>query len=209
MTRYRFHLLDVRDILIHEDIEYWRVKRVKASIINANLLLKPVIVEMRRKFVIDGHHRLKALITLGAFKVPAILANYDSDIEDIGRWIYTVNPRYLRGNEFIHLINELSSLVKRGDGILRVKVSDEVFTLNVDRLDFYMALKYINTPLSKVPPELFEESTYQYYLIPPKLTLNDLYVLLSKGLTLPPRSTLHRTNLKKVVIPYPIRRLMR
>ncbi len=209
MTRYRFDLLDIKEILVSEGVEHWRVEKIKASIINTNLLLKPIIVEMRRKFVIDGHHRLKALALLGASKAPVILADYDSDIDDVGRWIYVADPGCLRCDEFVRLVNELGSLVKRGSDVSRVGVGGEAFSLNVDRLDFYIALKYIDAPLSKVPQGLFKESAYRCYLIPPKLTPNDLYILLSRGLTLPPRSTLHRTYLKEAVIPYPIKRLVK
>jgi len=205
---YRFEVIGINEIIEVESVEGLRVRKLVSSLRNSKLLMKPLIIEEFKKFVIDGHHRLKVLKMLGVKEVPVLLARYGVDVEDVGGWMYVVNGDVKLGcNELVRIADVLKSLTKRGPDSLILNVAGGQVRVYVDRVDLYIALKYVDIPLTKVPQRGRLTSTTS--LILPKLTPEDLYLIVSKGLKLPPRMTYHKTYLKEVTIPYPISKLLR
>jgi len=205
---YKFEVIEIDEIIELEDVEWFRVRRLLTSLRSDKLLMKPLIIEEFKKFIIDGHHRLRALKLLGVKEVPIFLARYGTDIEDVGGWVYIANDdikSYL--NELVRVIDELKSLTKRGPDPLVLNIGRDQVKVSIDRVDLYIALKYVDIPLTKVPQGSRLTSTVS--LILPKLTPEDLYLLISKCVKLPPRMTYHKTYLKHITIPYPISKLLR
>lgn len=205
---YKFEVVEIDEIIELEDVEWFRVRRLLTSLRSDKLLMKPLIIEEFKKFVIDGHHRLRALKLLGVKEVPIFLARYGTDIEDVGGWVYIAIDdikSYL--NELVRVIDELKSLTKRGPDPLVLNIGRDQVKVSVDRVDLYIALKYVDIPLTKVPQGSRLTSTVS--LILPKLIPEDLYLLISKCVKLPPRMTYHKTYLKHITIPYPISKLLR
>jgi hypothetical protein len=205
---YKFEVIEIDEIIELEDVEWFRVRRLLTSLRSDKMLMKPLIIEEFKKFIIDGHHRLRALKLLGVKEVPIFLARYGTDIEDVGGWVYIANDdikSYL--NELVRVIDELKSLTKRGPDPLVLNIGRDQVKVSIDRVDLYIALKYVDIPLTKVPQGSRLTSTVS--LILPKLTPEDLYLLISKCVKLPPRMTYHKTYLKHITIPYPISKLLR
>jgi hypothetical protein len=205
---YKFEVIEIDEIIELEDVEWFRVRRLLTSLRSDKLLMKPLIIEEFKKFIIDGHHRLRALKLLGVKEVPTFLARYGTDIEDVGGWVYIANDdikSYL--NELVRVIDELKSLTKRGPDPLVLNIGRDQVKVSIDRVDLYIALKYVDIPLTKVPQGSRLTSTVS--LILPKLTPEDLYLLISKCVKLPPRMTYHKTYLKHITTPYPISKLLR
>jgi len=205
---YKFEVIEIDEIIELEDVEWFRVRRLLTSLRSDKLLMKPLIIEEFKKFIIDGHHRLRALKLLGVKEVPIFLARYGTDIEDVGGWVYIANDdikSYL--NELVRVIDELKSLTKRGPDPLVLNIGRDQVKVSIDRVDLYIALKYVDIPLTKVPQGSRLTSTVS--LILPKLTPEDLYLLISKCVKLPPRMTYHKTYLKHITTPYPISKLLR
>jgi len=206
-SNYRFEVLEVDEIVEVEDVEVSRVKKLLSSLRLSKLLMKPLIVEEYKKFIIDGHHRFKVLKMLGVRYVPTVLARYGVDVEDVGGWMYIASNSRLDLNMLLKIVEELEYLTKRGPDHLTLNVFGDQIKVSVDRVDLYIALKYTNILLTKVPQR--DRSSSSLSLVLPKLLPNDLYLLVLRGLKLPPRMTYHKTYLKYIFIPYPLNRLSR
>ena len=206
-SNYRFEVLEVDEIVEVEDVEVSRVKKLLSSLRLSKLLMKPLIVEEYKKFIIDGHHRFKALKMLGVRYVPTLLARYGVDVVDVGGWMYVADNSRLNLNMLLKIVEELEYLTKRGPDHLTLNVFGDQIKISVDRVDLYIALKYINIPLTKVPQR--DRSSSNLSLVLPKLLPNDLYLLVFRGLKLPPRVTYHKTHLKHIFIPYSLNKLLR
>jgi hypothetical protein len=149
---YKFEVIEIDEIIELEDVEWFRVRRLLTSLRSDKMLMKPLIIEEFKKFIIDGHHRLRALKLLCVKEVPIFLARYGTDIEDVGGWVYIANDdikSYL--NELVRVVNELKSLTKRGPDPLVLNIGRDQVKVSIDRVDLYIALKYVDIPLTKVP----------------------------------------------------------
>lgn len=203
--------LPINDLIPHEDTESDRVLRILVSILNSKIITKPIIVEEKKKIIIDGHHRLKALKAIGVPKVPVFTANYDKDINDIGRWMYVEtcvnkNDRTIRiRKKILNFIENLEALSKRGNARIYVKIGNQILNVNVDPVDTYIAIKFLKltsylTNLVKTPANLRKCTSSEICILMPKLSVEDIYKIYLKGITLAPRSTLHKTYLKKIKV---------
>lgn len=206
--KYRLEFLSINEIIELEDIEELRVRKLLSSLRTKKLLLRPLIIEESKNFVIDGHHRLKVLRLLGVKKIPVLLARYGVNIEDTGRWVYIVgsNAKICLSN-LLRIIEELEFLTKRGPDYLILDLVKDQIRVSVDRVDLYIALKYVDIPLVKIPQKGMLINTISIIL--PKLLPKDLYSIVSKGIKLPPRVTYHKTYLKHIIISYSINKLLR
>ncbi|MEM2911009.1 MAG: ParB N-terminal domain-containing protein [Candidatus Bathyarchaeia archaeon] len=77
------YYLDVRivDMLFlkcHEKVDEQRLANLIAEIESDGVLKKPIVVDVNTNVVLDGHHRIKALQTLGCSKIPVVLVDYKS-----------------------------------------------------------------------------------------------------------------------------------
>ena len=75
----RFALVPVRDLKTHEEAEPDRVRRVMKQMRSTRVVKKAIVVDSKSKVVLDGVHRLSALKSLGAVRVPAWLIDYSDD----------------------------------------------------------------------------------------------------------------------------------
>jgi len=101
-------LLDINDLLPHEEIIHERLNALLDMILELDAVDMPIIAApipgISKYLIVDGHHRWAALKKLGAKRVPAIIINYFSpEIR-----VYTWYPGF-KGNagEFLELVNEV------------------------------------------------------------------------------------------------------
>jgi len=81
-----FHLLLLRDLLEHEEIEPRKVDRLVASIRRTKVVADPIWVAAGSGIILNGHHRVAALRRLGAERVPAWVVEYYSPQVRLERW---------------------------------------------------------------------------------------------------------------------------
>jgi len=62
----------------HERLEAQRLANLKAEIKAGDILKKPIAVDVNTNVVLDGHHRIGALILLGCSKIPVLFVDYRS-----------------------------------------------------------------------------------------------------------------------------------
>lgn len=205
-------IVEVDSLVPHEDVEQYRLSRILRDIKLAGHLTKPIIVDDRKGVVIDGHHRLRALSLLGVRYVPVVEANYRDDIVDVGSWMYVGPPTSLsyRGDQMF--AEFLESASKRGNAKILIKLGDITYTINVDRLDIYYAMKEASNSikisyLTKMPTDMDMCLNSYICITMPKLTVDDIYTVALKSDVLPPRTTYHRTHLKKILFLFPLKRL--
>lgn len=195
----KLELLPINELLVHEEVESYRLKRILADIALHRLIFKPIIVESKKFIVIDGHHRLAALKSLGAKYIPAYVADYHRDISMISGWML-VSKRVTGFSKALRAIEEVESLCKRGPDELLVKIANDVLRIRVDRIDVYLAMKHINITstlcLLKMPYNKSVCLSSDLCILPPLLRPMDIYKVVERGLKLPARTTLHITDLK-------------
>jgi len=206
-------LLYIDDVVPHEDIDPIHSSRVLGSISVDEALRKPIIVEKNRLIVIDGHHRLNALKSLGIKVVPAYLADY-RDIDDVGRWMYIGSSRLIDHRSVVKAVEELESMVKRGSDEMKIKVGDIVMVLNIDRIDVYLAFKELGSSntlfdMVKIPMNIDKCYYSDICVLMPKLEPEDIYRVATKSETFPPRTTYHKTYLKNLYVIYPLKLLQK
>ncbi|MEM0490218.1 MAG: ParB N-terminal domain-containing protein [Ignisphaera sp.] len=207
-------LLYINDVVPHEDTDIIHSSRVLDSIGIDGALRKPIIVEKNRLIVIDGHHRLNALKSLGVKVVPAYIADYGLDVDDVGGWMYIGSSRLIDHRSVVKAVEELESMAKRGSDEMKVKVGGTVVVLNIDRIDVYLAFKELGSPnalldMAKVPIDIDRCSSSDICVLMPKLEPKDIYRIATRGETLPPRTTYHKTYLKNLYVTYPLKLLQK
>ncbi|MEM0028745.1 MAG: ParB N-terminal domain-containing protein [Ignisphaera sp.] len=210
MSRLRIEIVPIDMLISHEDVEKQRLLNILGELSMAGILRKPVIVDEKRYIVIDGHHRVSALKILGARHIPVVLADYSSDISDVGGWMYTASRWYKDQRLLKKIVSEAEFSAKRGDGLLIFKMGYEVVEARVDRIDFYLAIKELGfhkilNSLTKTPVDPETCLAHDICLAPPKLVVDDIYRIVSKNLLLPPRTTCHKTVLKNVTMEFKLK----
>lgn len=205
-------VVEIKSLLPHEDINSKRLIRTLKAIKSEEGLMKPIIIDSKKGIVIDGHHRLKALMLLGVKYVPVLVADYYKDIVDINSWMYIKSKRKISYRDIILLVESIEALSKRGSNHVIVKLGESTYEIKVDSIDFYFVLKnYINSinklGLTKRPTNTALCLANDICIAMPKLSVNDIYKLVSKNDVLPPRTTYHITPLKYVKIFYPLKAL--
>jgi L-serine kinase (ADP) len=74
---YPVSLLPLASLSRHEQYEPDHARKLSAVIGALGVLSRPVVVEARTLTLLDGHHRLAALLILGCRCVPSVLLDYD------------------------------------------------------------------------------------------------------------------------------------
>jgi hypothetical protein len=72
-------LLELKKLKPHEHVQKSRVKELVEILKSEGRFTEPIVVEKNTFVILDGHHRVQALLKLGYTKVPAILIDYNSD----------------------------------------------------------------------------------------------------------------------------------
>lgn len=208
------------DLLIsHEDIDQNHLTKILSSISINKILMKPIIVEKNKFIVIDGHHRLNALKILGIKIVPVYLAEYGVDIVDVGGWMYVgrdVGEDYDIGwRNVVKFVEELESMSKKGDGKLVARIRGTTVSVNIDRVDVYIAFKQLYKffdfvyKLKKIPSDIDKCFSSDLCIFLPRLKPEDVYRIVAKNKILPPRTTFHKTYLKHLYAVYPLKFLQK
>ena len=195
--RARIMLLPLRELQPHEDPIPSHVEEVAASIAALGYVLKPIIVEEKTLTIIDGHHRYHALRRLGAHWAPVVLASYDGDIDAIGSKPKTVLVAARNQHEAVaHVASALEEASAKGPWRITIACGAARETLDIDLLDAYTALKQLAAARRAKSAKQFRVTV----AIPP---LSPRHVLRAahRMETLPPRTTLHLTQLKKLHYP--------
>jgi len=116
-------LLDINDLLPHEEIIHERLNALLKMILELGAVDMPIIAApipgVSKYLIVDGHHRWAALKRLGARKVPAIIINYFSPEVQV----YTWYPGF-KGDakEFLDMVNDVGVKIeinRNGESIIR------------------------------------------------------------------------------------------
>lgn len=81
-----FRLIPLADLLAHEQLQPKLVRSLAAQIRKAGAVEDPIWVAAGSNVILNGHHRVAALRSLGAARVPAWVIVYDSDLVRVERW---------------------------------------------------------------------------------------------------------------------------
>lgn len=81
-----FALLPIASLRPHEEVVREKVRSLAREIRAHGEFVDPIWVAREPWVILNGHHRVAALRSLGAERVPAWLVDYMSDHIRIGRW---------------------------------------------------------------------------------------------------------------------------
>ncbi len=82
----RFDVLEIRGLHGHEQIRPTLLAELRDLIKRDGYLRRPILVADRAFVVLDGHHRVEALRSLGCRRIPAYVVEYFSDIVNLTTW---------------------------------------------------------------------------------------------------------------------------
>ncbi len=214
MRYVRLELIRLSDLLPHELIEVRRLKKVRNSIKSLGKVLKPVIIDEATGVIIDGHHRVVALKSLGLKYVPALLIRYTEVIKEIGTFSYLIKGS---NEEVLQLL--IRKLIKEceGCGNAEVIISNSLSSPYIIRSDLRImsnTLMRLSRELSlsviKLSPNDSCEKLIRgaYAVIKPLvITHKDVIKTAYLSNPYPPRTTYHVTKLKEVVKPFSLNQL--
>jgi hypothetical protein len=188
--RPRLELLPPADLAPHERTIPARVASLLQAILAARAVYKPIIADEATLTVIDGHHRLHALMLLGARRVPVLLVDYERDAARIDPAPKPAMPS---------LLARLSPT--RGTAAAVIS-NGGTRVLPVDPLGAYEALARSPDPQAAGPGPHGATIT----LPPPEPWV--VRELAARRLLLPPQTTIHRTWAKAILAPVPLRLLL-
>lgn len=77
-------VVDIQKLIAHERINRTRVTILRSQIRACGTVNKPIVVDKNSGVILDGHHRVRALKTLGAVKAPVLYVHY----KDAGVRVY-------------------------------------------------------------------------------------------------------------------------
>ncbi|HOK65093.1 MAG TPA: ParB N-terminal domain-containing protein [Bacillota bacterium] len=83
---YSFVLAHEKDLLAHEQVDHGRVTELIAEITKDGVLKYPIIADKNSMVILDGHHRVRALTTLGCLFIPTYLVDYCDDNIIVTTW---------------------------------------------------------------------------------------------------------------------------
>jgi hypothetical protein len=71
-------MVDLRKLVGHERVDRGRLMAVRTQLCTQRALRRPIIVDRGSHVILDGHHRVSALRTLGAKRIPVQYVQYQS-----------------------------------------------------------------------------------------------------------------------------------
>lgn len=84
--RYKFAILEARDLRPHEALIPELLDETKVAIERDGFVKIPILVEERHHIILDGHHRYQALLDLGCRKIPVYLVDYYQQDIEVKTW---------------------------------------------------------------------------------------------------------------------------
>jgi len=149
-------ILEVKDLLSHEQIIPQNLKRLKEAMLNLGQLVDPIIVDKKTGVVLDGNHRLKVLEVIECPFATCQPVDYTSDDIKVGTW-------------FPVLFKEPEEIFKL-DSLKHEKVDYEAGKKAVDELKAPLMLNsngesYLINPGNYKLMEMVEEQNYVFSLL--------------------------------------------
>jgi hypothetical protein len=85
---------EVKNLLSHEQVISFNLKRLKEAMLNIGQLVDPLIVDKKTGVVLDGNHRLKVLEIIECPHSTCQAVDYSSDQITVGTWypVVSLNP---------------------------------------------------------------------------------------------------------------------
>lgn len=84
---YPVALVDLKDLIPHEETIPQELERTVKSLASSNVLNWPLMVDMKSKLLMDGHHRTAGLHKLGYKNAPVVLLDYmDNELVKLDTW---------------------------------------------------------------------------------------------------------------------------
>jgi len=204
-----FSLLRVDCLKPHEEIVYSNYKELYDSISRSQVFLNPIIVDSSSWIVLDGMHRLAVAKSLGLRYVPAMTIDYFSDGIRVDVW--TKAYRGDAGRALRLLVDMGLRETDRGDCLM---VSQNV-TVGFEIPGQSIVLKYelLRGVLRRLRDMFGEPTTTtretvpnsdEFYIVPPKLSKEDVVEAGMKHTLFPPKTTKHILKARIVEAPVPI-----
>src|SRR3989441_12907103 len=85
-TLVRFDVVEIQALHGHEQIRPGLLAELRDLITRDGYLRRPILVADGTFVVLDGHHRVEALRSLGCRRIPAYLVDYSSEIVKLTAW---------------------------------------------------------------------------------------------------------------------------
>ena len=85
-TPVRFDVVEIQALHGHEQIRPGLLAELRDLIKRDGYIRRPILVADRAFVVLDGHHRVEALRSLGCRRIPAYVVDYSSDIVKLTTW---------------------------------------------------------------------------------------------------------------------------
>lgn len=79
-------LVSIELLKAHEEVDSKYCEELKKIIESDKILKKPIVADINTYTILDGHHRVNALKSLGCRFVPTILVDYNSPIIIVSSW---------------------------------------------------------------------------------------------------------------------------
>ncbi len=76
---WQIDIVDISELKPHEKIDIELVHTLLRDVICKGYIEKPILVDIYSMTILDGHHRVAVLKSLGRRRVPAILVDYLND----------------------------------------------------------------------------------------------------------------------------------
>ena len=197
-------LIPVKDLLAHEEVRQSRVLRVARSIKRLGRVMKPIIVEERSLTIIDGHHRYNALRLLGARYAPVVMARYGAEIAGIKPPVRVIRVRAASPLDAVSLVEKhIRAIAPRGPGRLVLRAGRDTIVLRRDLEQLHRAIG------------LLEKKTlgnhgriHRVIAMPEPLEPRLVLGAAERGEPYPEKTTIHVTELKKLVAPTKLQKLL-
>ena len=84
--RYRFAIMEIEDLRIHEAIQDELLEDFVKMLRDDGTFKVPILVDENDYVVLDGHHRVEALRRMGYTKIPVYLVDYWDDAIEVTAW---------------------------------------------------------------------------------------------------------------------------
>ncbi len=79
-------LVDIELLKAHEEVDVKYCEELKKTIEVDKVIKKPIVADVNTYTILDGHHRVSALKSLGCKLVPTILVDYSSPMIILDSW---------------------------------------------------------------------------------------------------------------------------
>ena len=73
-------------LLEHEDVDVQRVHVIRNLIRSYGYVKYPILADVRTLTILDGHHRFRALLSMGLDYIPVFLVDYAKDYIEVSSW---------------------------------------------------------------------------------------------------------------------------